>query len=162
MSDKARLPLHHPACLIATFGGVGLSPKAPGTMGSLAALPFAWFILAYGGVIALLTAIVLVFAVGCWAAAVYERESGDKDPGSVVIDEVAGQWLALLAAPLEPAAFAIGFLLFRLFDIIKPWPVRVFDQRMGGGLGIMVDDIIAALFPLVVFLFWRGWQSGGF
>lgn len=161
MTNPPGLPLSHPACFLATWGGVGLLPKAPGTWGSLAALPFAWFILALGGVPALAVAVVIVFAVGCWAGSVYERASGGKDPGSVVIDEVAGQWLALLAAPLDPLAFAIGFVLFRLCDIAKPWPVREFDRRLKGGFGIMFDDIVAALFPLAAFVIWRVWFSGG-
>lgn len=161
-ANPARLPLSHPACFLATWGGVGLLPKAPGTWGSLAALPFAWVIVSLGGALALAVAVVIIFAVGCWAGTVYERASEGKDPGAVVIDEVAGQWLALLAAPLDPLAFAIGFVLFRICDIAKPWPVREFDRRLGGGFGIMFDDIVAALFPLAGFIVWRVWLSGGF
>lgn len=131
---------------LATWFGAGLIPKAPGTCGSLAALPFAWAILHFGGVWWLAGGIVLVFIVGWWASEIYVNESGLADPGAIVIDEVAGQWLTLL-----PAAtgiwwhWAAGFALFRVFDIVKPWPVGWADRRVKGGLGVMVDDMIAGV-----------------
>ena len=117
----------------------------PGTWGSLAALPFAWVIHMKFGPNGLAIATTIVLAVGVWAADVYAKEIGDDDPGAVVIDEVAGQWLTLaLAAPLDALFYAAGFLLFRVFDILKPWPVNWADDQLKGGLGIMADDIIAA------------------
>ena len=136
--------------LLATWFGVGLFPIAPGTWGSLAALPCAWAILNQWGALGLAVAVLVVFATGCWAAGAVARESGISDPGAVVIDEVAGQWLVLLAAPFNPAAWALAFLLFRLFDIWKPWPVRWADRRIKGGFGIMLDDILAAACAVAV------------
>jgi len=154
------LPLHHPAALLATWGGTGLLPRAPGTWGSLAALPFAWVLLAFGGWITLLIATLLVTVAGTWAADRYERAQGSKDPGAIVVDEVAGQWLCLLPAALDPASFAVAFVAFRLFDILKPWPARLIDRRLGGGLGVMLDDIVAGLYALALMLLWRGWWTG--
>ena len=136
-----------PPILLATWFGSGLLPGMPGTWGSLAALPFAWVIHLFYGPIGLTLAACIVFGVGVWAAEVYANESGADDPGAVVIDEVAGQWLTLaLAAPLDPLFYALGFVFFRIADILKPWPVGWADQRLKGGLGIMVDDILAAFY----------------
>jgi phosphatidylglycerophosphatase A len=132
--------------VLATWFGSGLSPWAPGTAGSLAALPFAGLLAWAGGPWLLLAAAVAVFGVGVWASAVYRRRAGREDPGEVVIDEVAGQWLALVPAPLDPVLYTLGFLAFRLFDIWKPWPVGWLDRRVPGGLGIMLDDIAAGVY----------------
>ena len=154
---RTALPPSHPACWLATWFGVGLLRPAPGTWGSLAALPLAWAIVHIGGAPALAAATVVVFALGCWAADVYENAGGGKDPGVVVIDEVAGQWLGLIAAPLDPAYYLAGFLLFRLCDITKPWPAGWADRRVGGGLGIMLDDVLAALYGLGAIAAFRYW-----
>ena len=79
-----------------------------------------------------------------------KRVSATEDPGAIVIDEVAGQWLVLVAAPLDPLAYALAFLLFRIFDIWKPWPVRWADRHVKGGLGIMLDDILAAIYAVAL------------
>lgn len=130
--------------LIATFFGVGRAPFAPGTFGSLAALPFAWlladlyghwWLAAFGlglGVIG------IVFADG------YSKQIGDSDPPSCVIDEVAGQWIALAAVPPTFLAYFIGFVLFRWFDIKKVWPADK-AEMLPGGLGIIADDIVAGV-----------------
>lgn len=143
------ITLAHPAALLATWFGAGLLPKAPGTWGSAAALPFAWLIMAWGGAGALLAASATCFAAGWWASAVYVVRTGADDPGEVVIDEVAGQWLVLALAPLDPLAYLVGFGLFRLFDVWKPWPVGWADRSIGGGLGIMLDDMIAGGYGLI-------------
>ena len=135
--------------LIATLFGVGLIPIAPGTCGSLVALPIAWAISGRSGAFGLALVLAVVFTVGCWAAGVVAKASGVRDPGAVVIDEVCGQWLVLLATPLDPVAWGFAFLLFRLFDIWKPWPVRWVDQHVKGGLGIMLDDVAAAGYALL-------------
>jgi len=134
--------------LLATWFGVGLLPKAPGTWGSLAALPCAWLIVWAGGPIALACATGAVFVLGWWASAIYAH--GRNDPGEVVIDEVAGQWLVLIVAPLDPALYALGFVLFRLADITKPWPANWAERHLPGGLGIMADDIVAGAYAGVV------------
>lgn len=132
---------------LATWFGAGLIPKAPGTWGSLAALPFAWAILHFGNAWWLLAGAGIVFLIGWWASEVYVKGSGQADPGAIVIDEVAGQWLTLL--PVASTIWwhwLLGFALFRVFDILKPWPVGWADRRVKGGFGVMIDDIIAAVY----------------
>jgi phosphatidylglycerophosphatase A len=118
----------------------------PGTWGSLAALPFAWAIRAASGETGLAAAVVIIFAAGCWAAAKIAKASASKDPHAVVIDEVAGQCLVLLLSQLDPLSYSAGFLLFRVFDIRKPWPVCWADRRVPRGFGIMLDDLLAAVY----------------
>lgn len=142
--------LTSPAVVLATWFGAGLSPKAPGTAGSVAALPFAWVILQMTGWPGLLLATVIVFFVGLWASNGYTTLSGDEDPGPVVIDEVAGQWLVLCVVPLEWPWFLAGFVLFRIFDIFKPWPVGWLDRHVKGAMGIMIDDIAAGLYAMAI------------
>jgi phosphatidylglycerophosphatase A len=142
--------------VIATGFGAGLLPGMPGTWGSLAALPCAWAIRAVAGPLGLATAAVLVFALGCWVAARVAAASSRDDPGYIVIDEVAAQWLVLVAAPLDWHAYAAAFLLFRVFDITKPWPARTVERRVAGGLGIMLDDVVAALYALVLLIIGEG------
>ena len=148
----SRLSPWHPAHLLATWFGVGLLPKAPGTRGSLAALPFAWVIQTTWGPWGLLTAAALVGLAGWWAASRYVAQSSDSDPGPVVIDEVAGQWLTLVVAPTTLWAYALGFALFRVADIAKPWPASWADRELKGGLGVMVDDGIAGIYAGAVLL----------
>jgi phosphatidylglycerophosphatase A len=136
--------------VLGTWFGAGLLPVMPGTWGSLAALPCAWAIRSLSGVAGLAIAAAIIFAVGCWAAATIAKASGIKDPGAIVIDEVAAQWLVLLPAPLDPLSYAAAFLLFRIFDIWKPWPVRWADRHIHGGLGIMLDDVLAAVYAALV------------
>ena len=135
-----------PASLIATFFGSGLLPKAPGTWGSLAALPVGAALLWAGGPILLGAGALLIAILGIWASAEHARLIGRDDPGEIVIDEVAGQWLALLPASLAWPDVAAAFLLFRLADIFKPWPASWADRSLHGGLGIMADDLIAGVY----------------
>jgi phosphatidylglycerophosphatase A len=128
----------------------------PGSWGSLAALPYAWALRSLGGVTALAAAVAVVFALGWWASGRVARASGEHDPGFIVIDEVAAQWLVLLAAPLDWRAYAAAFLLFRIFDITKPWPARRVERRVAGGLGIMLDDVVAAFYALALLLIGEG------
>jgi phosphatidylglycerophosphatase A len=141
--------------LFVTWFGSGWLPWAPGTWGSLAALPFAWLILTYGGPAWLAFAALALFGAGCWAADIAARATQTKDPGWIVIDEVAGQWLTLLAAPPSLFGYAAAFLLFRLFDIWKPWPIDWADRRLEGGFGIMFDDVLAALYAAIVLIVGR-------
>jgi len=145
-----RLPSLHPAALLATWFGAGLLPWAPGSWGSLAALPFAWAIASLLGPAALVAAAAIVFVIGWWAAAQVGRASGIADEGSIVIDEVAGQWLTLAVVPPSAATYLLGFLLFRLFDITKPWPARTAERIIPGGLGVMADDIVAGIYAAVL------------
>ncbi len=150
------LPWWHPAMLVATGFGAGLLPIGPGSWGSLAALLTGWFIAAYIGRLALVAAALIAFAIGCWASARVVKTSGLNDPRFIVIDEIAAQWLVLLAVPLDGRWYAAAFLLFRVFDILKPWPIRAIERRVAGGLGVMLDDVAAALYAVVLLLVGEG------
>lgn len=126
----------------------------PGSWASLAALPAGWAIRGLGGSGGLMAASALAFVAGWWAAGRVAAASGEHDPGAVVIDEIAGQWLVLVAASPDPWSYAAAFLLFRAFDITKPWPASSVERHISGGLGIMLDDIVAALYAMV--LLWVG------
>lgn len=146
--------------VLVTWFYSGLSPKAPGTAGSLAALPFAYVIHAYAGGQYLLLAAIAMFFVGWWATRQYLRAHPEKsDPKEVVVDEVAAQWLLLSVMLPTWQSYLVGFALFRLFDALKPWPVSWFDKNIKGAFGVMLDDIIAALIPMIVWmLIWfRPW-----
>lgn len=138
-----RPPLTSPAVLIATGLGSGYLPKAPGTWGSLLAAVLAWPIAATGGSVALLSAVGLAALAGIWATRGYMARTGEQDPGPVVIDEVAGQWLTLAVCPMDPLWWLAGFAAFRLCDIVKPFPASVIDRRMHGAVGVMLDDLVA-------------------
>ena len=146
--------------LIATVFFVGHLKPAPGTWGSLAALPAAWGLHALGGPVLLIAATAAVFAVGWWATRVETAGTDDDDPSEIVIDEVAGQWIALwpvsIGAAMSGSAFTalwpgilVAFLAFRLFDIWKPGPVGLAD-RQGGPVGVMLDDVIAGWLAAMV------------
>ena len=137
------------ATRLATCFGVGRVPFAPGTAASLAALPLGW-LLVFTGTRALVVAVVIVTIAGIWACELHARKVAVKDPSECVIDEVAGQWIALLPIAIEMRAFewrpyVLAFFLFRLLDMTKPWPISAFE-KIDGGLGIMIDDIVAGLF----------------
>ncbi|MBT3558501.1 MAG: phosphatidylglycerophosphatase A [Rhodospirillales bacterium] len=138
--------------LIATWFGAGYLPKAPGTWGSLAALPFAWIIMQYHGFGILIGASIALFFVGIWSANGYMAQTGTHDPGPVVVDEVVGQWLVLSILPLDLGWYLVGFAAFRLFDIVKPWPIKWLDQKVEGGFGVMIDDVGAAAFGVLLLL----------
>jgi phosphatidylglycerophosphatase A len=123
--------------------GIGFLPFAPGTFASLAAALFYFFIPASQNLQLLLPLIVLSTLLGVWAGGVMEEEFG-QDPSSAVIDEVAGQWIALVALPGHPLVVLFSFILFRVFDILKPGPVDR-AQRLPGGWGIMADDVLAGI-----------------
>ncbi len=154
-----------PSSLIATWFGSGLLPGAPGTWGSLAALPVGLLIFWLAGPWGLLAATVAVFVLGLWAADIYEKIMAVKDPGVIVIDEVAGQWLVLFVAALWSNGLTwrevlLAFVLFRVFDTLKPWPISWADRHLKGAFGIMADDIVAAVYAavLAVGLLWL-WEK---
>ena len=152
MTDaKSRLNLSNPWHLLATGFGSGLSPIIPGTMGSLAAIPF-WLLMYWLLPVWLCWLIILLgFAVGI---VICQRTSDDMqvhDHGSIVWDEFIGMWMTLMAIPLVNWQWVlIAFALFRFFDMLKPWPIGWFDRQVGGGFGIMLDDIIAAIFAIAI------------
>lgn len=132
------------AKLVATGLGSGYSPVAPGTAGSLVGL-LLFLPLAGRAFWIQLAAVVAVTILGVLAGGRLATTLGAKDPGVVVVDEVAGQWITFLALPLTPVIAVAGFLLFRVMDIVKPWPARALE-RLPGGLGIMADDVAAGIY----------------
>lgn len=130
------------AWTLATWFGCGLVPRAPGTMGALGAIPLV-LLAAQGGRLVVLAAAALITAVGVWAASVVARELGKKDPQVVVIDEVAGMLVTMTPVPgVSWPALAVGFVVFRVLDIAKPWPIRRIEG-LPGGWGIVLDDVAA-------------------
>ena len=146
----AGVRFREPAGLLATWFGAGLIRGAPGTWGSLAAVICAVPIVWAGGELGLLAAAVLTFAVGVWASSVVGSRSGEEDSGAIVIDEVAGQWLTLVPVALDLKFYVLAFLLFRVADILKPWPANWADRRLKGPrwgpVGVMLDDVLAAVY----------------
>jgi phosphatidylglycerophosphatase A len=148
-ADRRRL-LASPAGWIACGFGSGLTPKAQGTFGSLAAI-LPWLLLRGLSLPAWVGIIVVAFAIGVWACDVAGRSIGVDDHRSLVWDEFVGLWITLLPALLAPWwAVLAGFALFRLFDVWKPWPIAWFDRRVKGGFGVMLDDAIAGVFAGIV------------
>lgn len=141
---------------IATGGGIGNLPVAPGTWASLAALPCAAVLHMLGGPWLLSGAILAAFIAGIWASGRYAAAIGRGDPGSVVIDEIAGQWLAILPVALDWRYYVVAFVLFRFADITKPWPCRA-AERAPGGMGIMFDDIVAGVYAGMLTLMIAVW-----
>jgi phosphatidylglycerophosphatase A len=142
----ARPPLNNLAMLLATAGGTGLLPWVPGSFGSLVGVALAVLVVPIFGISALLVVCLILFLAGWWAAGRVAGASGIADPGFVVIDEVVGQGLVLATVAPSIANYAGGFVLFRLFDIIKPWPINAVERRFRNGFGIMADDFMAAVY----------------
>lgn len=140
----------HPSTLLATWFGVGLLPKMPGTWGSLAALPVAWLVAERFGPYAVVAVGIVLFAVGMWASTEYLKRTRTQDPGEIVIDEVAAQTIACAPAGLDPVAFLLAFFMFRVFDVMKPWPVNALERKLPGAAGVMADDIAAGLYAAVM------------
>ena len=145
-----RPSLADPRILVATGFGSGYLPAMPGTWGSLLAAGLAWPMAMVGGWPAVLVAALVAAVVGIPAIRAYQRRTGQADPGPVVVDEFAGQWLTLAACPLDPAWWLAGFLAFRFFDILKPPPANWIDRRMKTAEGVMLDDLVAGLYALAV------------
>ena len=121
----------------------------PGTWGTLFSLPFAALVYFYGDLLGLLVAIILTFLIGIWAARRYEEESGEHDNSMIVIDETAGLLVTVLACTGTWLSFLLAFVLFRFFDIIKPWPIKWLDKKVDGAFGVMIDDIVAGMFAAI-------------
>lgn len=133
------------ARLLATGLGIGYAPFMPGTLASLAALPIGYLSYVAGGLWLLGGVLVILYAAGLWAAHRYLAGKEAKDPPEIVIDEICGQLAALLFAGLFWLDYLAAFLLFRFFDIVKPWPISLIDKRSAGAMDIMGDDLLAAL-----------------
>ncbi len=136
--------LKYPPAFFATGFGSGLSPVAPGTVGTLVSLLLFVFLQNTGW--PLLVICVTGFFIGIWLCDQTSEKLGVHDHGGIVWDEFIGMWITLLWVPLSLTTLLIAFILFRLFDILKPWPIGYLDKRIHGGLGIMIDDVIAGIF----------------
>jgi phosphatidylglycerophosphatase A len=156
---RAKVKLTDPIHFLALGFGSGLAPKAPGTFGTLAALPLVWLVsvsapLWLYAVLALLGAV-----VGIWICGKTAEDMGVHDDSSIVWDEVIGMLITMFAVPLNWQNILLGFALFRLFDILKPWPISYLDKNLHGGLGIMLDDVVAGFAALACmqFLLYLHW-----
>ena len=141
--------MHTLIMIIATGFYSGYLPKAPGTWGSLVGL-LLFFLLHTLSLEIYLAVVAGIFLIGTFAAGEAEKIMDYQDPGLVVIDEIVGMLVTMIAIPATPLAMALGFTLFRIFDIWKPFPVGFVDQRLHGGLGIMLDDIVAGIYSLII------------
>jgi len=144
-----KLSLTNPVHFLALGFGSGLAPKAPGTFGTLAALPV-WWLLAQGGSLVYVVGTLLAVAIGPYICGQAARDMGIHDHGSIVWDEVAGYLVTMLFAPISVLWALVGFALFRFFDILKPWPISWLDKQLDGGTGIMADDILAGVCAALV------------
>lgn len=149
----------HPAYFIAFGGGAGLSPVAPGTAGTLAAFPLFWLFDFFLDPVSFLLLISFMFIIGIWACSKTGKALGNHDHGGMVWDEITAFLLVLFFTPHNLIWQAFAFLLFRLFDIIKPPPIRYYDQKLRGGFGVMFDDLLAAFLTLLCLAVWKAFGT---
>lgn len=160
----SRLSLKNPWHLLATGFGSGLSPVVPGTMGTLASVPF-YLLLVQLPIVLYVSVVVITCLVGIKICQVTSDDMQVHDHGSIVWDEFAGFWITMLVVPLFNLSpldwkwLVTGFVLFRFFDMVKPWPIGWLDKRVHGGLGIMLDDIVAGVMSAIA-LYWVGLYAG--
>jgi phosphatidylglycerophosphatase A len=153
--NLSRSVLTDPVNFLAFGFGTGLAPFAPGTFGSIPGLILFWLTLDFGLYVQLSIAIAMAL-VGIWICGESARRIGVHDHGGIVWDEIVGMYVTLFLAPVSIVGFVLAFVLFRVMDIVKPWPIRDLDHSMQGGLGIMLDDLLAAVYaalPLALY----GW-----
>ncbi len=143
--------IKRPACFLAYGFGAGLAPKAPGTFGTIVALPIYWSIQDWSLPV-YLTLVLVMFIAGIWLCQRASDWLKQDDASGIVWDEIVGYLVAMTFAPTGWQWMLVGFVLFRFFDILKPWPVSLADKKLHGGLGVMLDDVIAGLYALVFLL----------
>ena len=141
--------MHRLGLFIATCGYLGYAPIAPGTFGSAAGLLVFFAVQASGSIAIELVTIVALFAVGIWSGTIAEHHFGGVDPGPIVLDEVVGMLITLALLPVNTTGAIVGFLVFRVLDVVKPWPSARFE-KLPGGLGVMADDGMAAIYGNLV------------
>ncbi len=154
-APSLRFLLSHPAHFIALGFGTGLSPVAPGTVGTVLAVPLAALLRAFTDDLGYLLGVAAAFAIGVWAAHRTGRDLGVADHSAIVWDEVAAFLLVLFFVGADPLRQGLAFLLFRCFDILKPPPARFIDREWHHGFGVMADDIVAAFYTLLAFALWQ-------
>jgi len=145
---RQRISLKNPLHFLAFGFGSGLAPKAPGTFGTLAAIPLVVLLSFYCPLSIYIGLCVLFSVVGIWICGHTANDMQVHDDSSIVWDEVVGMMITMVAVPLNWQTILAGFILFRLFDIIKPWPISYLDKHVHGGFGIMADDVLAGIFSL--------------
>ena len=149
MTAPVKPNLRNPIHLLAFGLGSGCAPKAPGTFGTLAAIPFWWLFLQDVPLIPYLCVLIAGFAFGVYLCEQTSKDLGVHDHGGIVWDEWIGLWITYIALPAGIEWIIIGFALFRFFDILKPWPIKWLDEKVHGGFGIMIDDVLAGIFAFV-------------
>lgn len=147
-NNVKQIVLHNPVHLLSFGFGAGLSPIAPGTFGTLIAMPIYLVLTSFSTIIYVLT-VAFMFCIGCWASKQTADALGVHDHPGIVIDEIVGYLATMLFVPVTWYWMIFGFLLFRLFDIWKPWPINKVDRQLQGGVGIMLDDLLAAIYSLL-------------
>jgi len=133
------------ALLLSSWFGSGLMPIAPGTFGTLAAVPPA-IIIYYFGTVPSVISLIVIIPLAVWTSNVTQKLLGKDDPSEIVIDEVVGFFVTVFLLPFSWLSFTLGFLLFRVFDILKPFPIGIIDKKIKGGTGIVLDDIVAGIY----------------
>lgn len=147
--SKVKFDLKQPVQWLAVGFGSGLAPKAPGTFGTLAAIPL-FLLLSLLSSIFYLAAVIFISIVGIYICGKAAEDVGVHDHPAIVWDEFAGFLITMIMVPVSWQTIAVGFILFRFFDIVKPWPISFIDKKISGGLGIMLDDILAGIFALII------------
>lgn len=147
-NSVAQTVLRNPIHLFSFGFGSGLSPFAPGTMGTLVAIPIFLILVTFSPII-YLSFVTILFFIGCWSSALTAQALNVHDHPGIVIDEIVGYLITMIFVPVTWYWVLLGFLLFRLFDIWKPWPISIADRQLKGGFGIMFDDVLAALYSLL-------------
>ncbi|MDH4054216.1 MAG: phosphatidylglycerophosphatase A [Gammaproteobacteria bacterium] len=147
--NLARIVMKDPVHILAFGFGTGLAPVAPGTFGSLPGILLFWLTVDFGLNVQIGVAVAIALA-GIWICGESARRIGVHDHGGIVWDEIVGMYVTLLAAPLSVTGWVLAFILFRVMDIVKPWPIRDLDHSMRGGVGIMLDDLAAALYAAIL------------
>ncbi len=154
---RRRVSLKNPTHFLALGFGSGLAPKMPGTFGTVAALPLVIVFAMMLDVAAYMAITMIVSVVGIWLCGKTANDMGVHDDSSIVWDEIAGMMIAMIAVPLTWQNLLVAFVLFRIFDILKPWPISLLDKKLHGGLGIMLDDIVAGIATLAIMQFSLGY-----
>ena len=147
--NLARAVMTDPVNFLAFGFGTGLAPFAPGTFGSIPGLVLFWLTMDFGLYVQLGIAVSMTL-VGIWICGESARRIGVHDHGGIVWDEIVGMYVTLIVAPVSIVGFVLAFILFRVMDIVKPWPIRDLDHSIHGGLGIMLDDLVAALYAALL------------
>ena len=155
VDNLARTVMTDPVHFLAFGFGTGLAPFAPGTFGSLPGILLFWLTMDYGLYVQLAVAMGIALA-GIWICGESARRIGVHDHGGIVWDEIVGMYVTLIVAPVSVVGWVLAFVFFRIMDIVKPWPIRDLDHRIGGGVGIMLDDLAAALYAAILLALY-GW-----